>query len=80
MTSYVETLSLTELIHRKSFLENQLNIVNDLINEKNIINEKDSIIDNSNNSSEISELFINNIDSINNFPKKKIRIKIKIKN
>ena len=44
MTSYVETLSLTELIHRKSFLENQLNIVNDLINEKNIINEKDSII------------------------------------
>jgi len=80
MTSYVETLSLTELIHRKSFLENQLNIVNDLINEKNIINEKDSIIDNSNNSSEISELFINNIDSVNNFPKKKIRIKIKIKN
>lgn len=77
MTSYVETLSLTELIHRKSFLENQLNIVNDLINEKNIINEKDSIIDNSNNSSEISELFINNIDSVNNFPKKKIRIKIK---
>lgn len=80
MTSYVETLSLTELIHRKSFLENQLNIVNDLINEKNIINEKDSIIDNSNNSSEISELFINNIDSVNNFPKKKIRIKIKNKN
>ena len=80
MTSYVETLSLTELIHRKSFLENQLNIVNDLINEKNIINEKDSIIDNSNNSSEISELFINNIDILNNFPKKKIRIKIKNKN
>ena len=31
MTSYVETMSLTELTNRKIFLEDQLNIVNDLI-------------------------------------------------
>ena len=31
MTSYVETMSLTELTNRKIFLEEQLNIVNDLI-------------------------------------------------
>ena len=34
MSSYVERLSLTELKSRKDFLEEQLNIVNDLIVEK----------------------------------------------
>ncbi len=40
MSSCVETFSLTQLRDRKTFLENQLNIVNNLI-EENENNEKE---------------------------------------
>lgn len=64
MSSCVETFSLTQLRDRKIFLENQLNIVNDLIEnfEKN---------DNNND---------NKNDEIINVPEnKKVTIKIKLK-
>ena len=64
MSSCVETFSLTQLRDRKIFLENQLNIVNDLIEnfEKN---------DNDND---------NKNDEIINVPEnKKVTIKIKLK-
>ena len=72
MSNYVETLSYTELMSRKIFLENQLNIVNDLINEKN----KFPIVNVTNTSSFINENEYINDSSIKN-NSKKIKIKIK---
>ena len=72
MSNYVETLSYTELMSRKIFLENQLNIVNDLINEKN----KFPIVNVTNTSSFIKENEYMNDSSIKN-NSKKIKIKIK---
>lgn len=70
MTSYVETLSLTELKSRKIFLEDQLNIVNDLIdvrqNELRIVQNNLEMI-------EKEEVGIHK-----NIEKQKKKIKIKI--
>ena len=64
MSSCVETFSLTQLRDRKTFLENQLNIVNNLI-EENEMEEKNNE-NNENNEKEKKE-------------EKKDKIKIKIK-
>lgn len=47
MSSCVETFSLTQLKDRKIFLENQLNIVNDLIGKFEENNKEDKVEDNS---------------------------------
>ena len=47
MSSCVETFSLTQLKDRKIFLENQLNIVNDLIDKFEENNKEDKVEDNS---------------------------------
>jgi hypothetical protein len=68
MSSCVETFSLTQLRDRKIFLENQLNIVNDLIENFEKNNSKN---DNDND---------NKNDEIINVPEnKKVTIKIKLK-
>jgi|TARA_B110000483_G_C18206954_1_gene548368 hypothetical protein len=66
MSSCVETFSLTQLRDRKIFLENQLNIVNDLIENFEKNNSKN---DNDNKNDEI----------INVPENKKVTIKIKLK-
>lgn len=64
MSSCVETLSLTQLKERKIFLENQLNIVNDLIENY----EKSDNLD------------IHKNDEMTNIKEnKKVTIKIKLK-
>ena len=70
MTSYVETMSLTELTNRKIFLEDQLNIVNNLIDEKQ--NEL-RIVQNNLEMIKKEEVGINK-----NIEKQKKKIKIKI--
>ena len=47
MSSCVETFSLTQLKDRKIFLENQLNIVNDLIDKFEENNKEDKVEENS---------------------------------
>lgn len=47
MSSCVETFSLTQLKDRKIFLENQLNIVNNLIDKFEENNKEDKVEDNS---------------------------------
>ena len=70
MTSYVETMSLTELTNRKIFLEDQLNIVNDLIDVRQ--NEL-KIIQNNLEMIEKEEIGIQK-----NIEKQKKKIKIKL--
>ena len=70
MTSYVETMSLTELTNRKIFLEEQLNIVNDLIDVRQ--NEL-KIVQNNLEMIEKEEIGIQK-----NIEKQKKKIKIKL--
>ena len=70
MTSYVETMSLTELTNRKIFLEDQLNIVNDLIDVRQ--NEL-KIVQNNLEMIEKEEIGIHK-----NIEKQKKKIKIKL--
>ena len=70
MTSYVETMSLTELTNRKIFLEDQLNIVNDLIDVRK--NEL-KIVQNNLEMIEKEEIEIQK-----NIEKQKKKIKIKL--
>lgn len=70
MTSYVETMSLTELTNRKIFLEDQLNIVNDLIDVRQ--NEL-KIVQNNLEMIEKEEVGIHK-----NIEKQKKKIKIKL--
>lgn len=70
MTSYVETMSLTELTNRKIFLEDQLNIVNDLIDVRQ--NEL-KIVQNNLEMIEKEEIGIQK-----NIEKQKKKIKIKL--
>ena len=67
MSSYLETFSITELKKRKSFLLDQLDRVNNLINEYEKNNYIKEDLDNDNES---------NIKS-NDVNEKKIKIKIK---
>lgn len=68
MSSYVETLSLTELKIRKSFLQNQLNIVNNLIENY----DKDEKLENTEQDYTLND----NLD----IKKENNKIKIKIRN
>ena len=70
MTSYVETMSLTELKSRKIFLEDQLNIVNNLIDVRQ--NEL-KIVQNNLEMIEKEEIEIQK-----NIEKQKKKIKIKL--
>lgn len=77
MTTCVETFSITQLKERKIFLEDQLNIVNNLID----IYEKQELEKKNNDISYISNVLDNiddDIEGINkNIERKKVKIKIK---
>lgn len=77
MTSCVETFSITQLKQRKLFLEDQLSIVNNLIDNY----EKQELDKTNNEISYISNVLDNiddDIEGINkNIERKKVKIKIK---
>ena len=74
MSSCVETFSLTQLRDRKTFLENQLNIVNNLI-EENEMEEKN----NENNENNEKEKKEEKKDKIKIITKDRIDVKDNIK-
>lgn len=77
MTTCVETFSITQLKQRKLFLEDQLSIVNNLIDNY----EKQELNKNNNEMSYISKVLDDiddEIEGINkNIERKKVKIKIK---
>lgn len=77
MTTCVETFSITQLKERKIFLEEQLNIVNNLIDNY----EKQELNKNNNEMNYISKVLDDiddEIEGINkNIERKKVKIKIK---
>ena len=77
MTTCVETFSITQLKQRKLFLEDQLSIVNDLIDnyEKQELEKKNNEID---YISSVLDNIDDEIEEINkNIERKKVKIKIK---
>ena len=79
MSSYVETLSITELNSRKIFLENQLKIVNNLIENYELNNNIENNISADYEIFEEDEVKLSHKNSANenNIVKKKIKLKIK---
>ena len=77
MTTCVETFSISQLKQRKLFLEDQLSIVNDLIDnyEKQELEKKNNEID---YISSVLDNIDDEIEEINkNIERKKVKIKIK---
>ena len=79
MSSYVETLSITELNSRKIFLENQLKIVNNLIENYELNNNIENNICTNYEIFEEDEVKSSHKNNTNekNIVKKKIKLKIK---
>lgn len=79
MSSYVETLSITELNSRKIFLENQLKIVNNLIENYELNNSIENNISTNYEIFEEDEVKSSHKNNTNekNIVKKKIKLKIK---